>query len=354
MEPTRRVVGGLTGAAFVLIAVGVVAVIYNAGFNGNGAAATGGAGTTMARPSFPVVSAPQTATPSAPHGSDTPDTPRPSLSASAVVSASASSHVAGFIGDGSELAYYAADGSVVPVPAVAGLEVQIQSGKANYTALASNPYGLGAGAYAGEFKPLVSMGQADGSSAEVGGLVLVGPVVTRLISGQLANMQAEADRWIVALPVDIRAATGPVVRISFDQFGLAGGSNAPRVEVGFPGSLPIVEAVPSNGGYHLLVEELGTSAWQIVDPTRLDLPSGSIDPAHAMNELVVYGSGTPTSNGLPIRRDVAYDAKVAVGQPLLSATIDVSVSLVVNGSHADLGPNRILTVGGVPVFVASS
>jgi hypothetical protein len=31
----------------------------------------------------------------------------------------------------------------------------------------------------------------------------------------------------------------------------------------------------------------------------------------------------------------------------------VSVSLVVNGSRADLGADKVLTVGDVPVFVAS-
>jgi hypothetical protein len=39
---------------------------------------------------------------------------------------------------------------------------------------------------------------------------------------------------------------------------------------------------------------------------------------------------------------------------MLSAASEVSVSLVVNGSRADLGPDKILTVGDVPVFVASS
>lgn len=39
---------------------------------------------------------------------------------------------------------------------------------------------------------------------------------------------------------------------------------------------------------------------------------------------------------------------------MLSATSSVSVSLVVDGSRMDLGPDKVLTVGDVPVFVAKS
>jgi hypothetical protein len=63
----------------------------------------------------------------------------------------------------------------------------------------------------------------------------------------------------------------------------------------------------------------------------------------------VYGSGTPG-----VRKDVLVDRRVAVGQLMLTASDEVSISLVVNGSRADLGPDRVLKVGDVPVFVASS
>ena len=138
-----------------------------------------------------------------------------------------------------------------------GLEVKIVHGRAIYYALASNRYGLMTGSYAGEFKPLVTMGQADGSSAETGGIVLTGPVVARLISDKLASIQADADRWIVALPVDIRTAT-TAVSVTFDQFGLAGWSNTPRVVVTFPGSLPVVEIIPANQR----LPRAGRGAWR--------------------------------------------------------------------------------------------
>jgi hypothetical protein len=73
-----------------------------------------------------------------------------------------------------------------------------------------------------------------------------------------------------------------------------------------------------------------------------------------MNQLLVYGSGSPTLNGDQVRRDILFDRRASVGQVMVGATGDVSVSLVVDGSRADLGPDKILTVGGVPVFVAQN
>jgi hypothetical protein len=249
---------------------------------------------------------------------------------------------------GDVFVYRAEDGTVVPVPPVPGLQVKLQSGRAIYFALPSNRYGLKADSYAGEFMPLVTMGQPDGSSAQTGGIVLAGLVVSRLVTDRLAADQPDADRWVVALPVDIRKAAGTEVTVEFDKFGLAGWSNTPRVVVRFAGSLPVVEAVPTNGGFHVLVEALGVTRWQVIDPVRLGLPSDTLDPSHAMNQLLIYGSGTPG-----VSRDQSFDIHAPVGSLMLTASGDVSVSLVVDGSRADLGPDKVLTVGDVPVFVAS-
>jgi hypothetical protein len=89
--------------------------------------------------------------------------------------------------------------------------------------------------------------------------------------------------------------------------------------------------------------------WEAIDPTRLGLSASQIDPSHPMNELLIYGSGAPGT-----RRNVLVDRRVPVGQKMLNAATEVSVSLVVSGSRADVTPDRVLTVGDVPVFVASS
>jgi hypothetical protein len=235
------------------------------------------------------------------------------------------------------------------VVAVAGLEVQIQSGRAIYYALAGNKYGLKTGSYAGEFLPLVTMGQADGSSAQTGGIVLAGPVVSRLLSDALAHISGDADKWLVALPVDIRSARGASVDVTFNEFGLAGIANTPRILVNFSGSLPLVESIPTNAGAHVLVEGLNVTAWQVIDPARLALPPNKIDPAHAMNQLLIYGDGTAS-----LASDQFIDGHLALGSPIMDVSGDVSISLVVNGSHADVGPDKVLQVSGVPVFVASS
>lgn len=348
MEPGRRVAAGMTVAAFALITVGVAALVFDAGFSKNGGGASRGTPTAAAHPNAPATSSSPSPASSTPESSGIPPTPSPKLSPTPDVSASPSEQPARFAKVGDGFVYSADDGTLVPVPVVPGLGVAVNSGRAIYFALASNKYGLKTDSYAGEFMPLVTMGQPDGSSAQTGGVVLAGPVISRLVSDRLAAAQSDADRWVVALPVDIRKASGSPVSVSFDKFGLAGWSNTPRVVVRFAGSLPVVEAVPTNGGFHVLVEQLGVTTWQVIDPVRLGLPSDTIDPGHAMNQLLIYGSGAPGTS-----RDRFFDVRAAVGSLMLTAADEVSVSLVVDGSRADLGADKVLTVGDVPVFVAS-
>ena len=354
MKPTRRAVAGLSGAAILLIVAGIAAIVFDAGLSGGVGTATGGPETSTPRPSASGIGTTQTSTSPVPSGSATPGHSLPSASVVPSATPGPSAHPVGFVLQGADLVYDAADGSVLPVPPVSGLQVVVQAGRAIYYAQASNGYGLASGVVAGEFVPSVATAQVDGSSALTGGLVMTGPVVASLISDDLASIKSAADSWVVALPVDIRQTTGSIVQVSFDQFGQIGSSNAPRVYVRFGGALPVVESIPTNGGYHVLVEGLEATPWQVIDPTRLSLPADSVDPAHVMNELVVYGNGTASLGGTTIRRDIHHDTHVAVGTPMLFATGGVSVSLAVPGSHRGLGPDKILTVGDVPVFVASS
>jgi hypothetical protein len=336
--------------AVVLIVVGLTAVVFDPGFTRDGKATASSSQTALARLSSPPSSPSPTVRPTLPLASGSPGTPTPTVSSSPTVSAGPTERSTGFAQQGDGFVYFAADGSTIPVIPVTGLEVRIESGKAHYYALASNKYGLAPDSYVGDFMPLVSMGQADGSSAETGGIVLAGPVVKTLIDDKLASIATDPDRWIVALPIDIRSSFASMVDVSFDQFGLVGLSNTPRVVVHFSGSLPVVESIPANGGFHVLVEQLGATAWQVIDPVRLGIAEGASDPAHVMNQLVVYGSGAPS-----VKSDDAVDGKVTLGQLMLKASGDVSVSLVVSGNvRTALDPDKVLTVGDVPVFVASS
>jgi hypothetical protein len=352
MKQRRPLAVGLSVAAVALVVVGVVALVFDAGSGGNGgiaspgSSATGSAGVASHGPS-PSPSSAVTVSPGS-SGSGAPASPSASVGPSADLSPSPTANPATFVRTSSGIVWRGSDGTVVPVPEVAGLVAQLQSGRAIFYASASNKYGLKNGSYAGEFMPLVTMGREDGSSAQTGGLALSGPVVARLVNDALAAAP-EADRWIVALPVDIRQSARSQVSVSFDRFGLAGWSNTPRVVIRFSGTLPVVEAVPANYGFHVLVEGLGVTRWQVIDPVRLTLPTDAIDPAHAMNELLIYGSGAPS-----VARDLFFDVRAAMGSVMVRVNGEVSVSLVVPGSRADLGPDRVLTVGDVPVFVASS
>jgi hypothetical protein len=347
MEPRHRVVVGLSGAALALIVIGVAAIVFDSGFAADGLA-TPSSVASLPPSGTPRPSPSPTATPSASFDGGPLGTPVPVSPASPSASVGPSRHPIGFVAADGGFTYYADDGTAVPVKPVAGLEVRLQAGRAKYYALAGNRLGLKAGSYAGEFMPMVSMGQADGSSAVTGGIVLAGPAVSRLIADRLAAIESDADRWIVALPIDIRPANKAPVSVTFDRFGLSWWSNTPRAIVRFSGSLQAVEAVPANGGFHVLVEQIGGSAWQIIDPARLSLPDDSIDPAHAMNQLITYGDGSAAT-----KRDIHYNGRVAVGSPIITVSGDVSISLAVNGSRAELGPDKILKVGDVPVFVAA-
>jgi hypothetical protein len=348
MKPGRHMATRLSWAALALICVGVAAIAFNSGLSG-GPVASHGPSASLATSATPRLSASPTASSTLPGGSGLAGTPTPAISPSPSAASSPTAHPTGFVATDTGFDYYADDGSVVSVKPVPGLEVRLQMGRAIYYAQASNKLGLAAGSYAGEFMPMVSMGQADGSSAQTGGIVLAGPAVTHLITDKLASIDSDPDRWIVALPVDIRTAAKTPVSVTFDRFGLSGWSNTPRVVIRFTGPMPVVEAVPTNGGFHVLVEQLGITSWQVIDPLRLSLAQDAIDPAHAMNELLIYGNGKPS-----IQRDVFFNVRAIMGSPLVTVSGDVCVSLVVNGSRADLGPEKILKLGDVPVFVAST
>jgi hypothetical protein len=350
MEPRRRLAAGLTAAAIVLATIGLAVVLADIGLSGGSLPPSLVGGATASRSPGSQRSTSPVVPSTTPSGSLPSGSPVPGVSSSPSASPSPSAHVSGFAESNGLLVYYASDGTIVPVQIVPGLRAELRAGKAKYYALAGNRYGLVAGSYAGEFKPNVTMEQANGSTAQTGGVVLVGAVTSKLIADDLAAVSVPSDRWVVALPVDITSE--PItddVSVTFDDFGLHGWSDTPRVAIHFAGSLPLANVIPSNGGYHVLVEQLGVTAWQVIDPIRLKLSQSELDPANLMNELLIYGNGKPS-----VQTNVLVNGRVPVGQKMLTVSDEVSVSLVVNGSRADFPTSRVLAVGDVPVFVASS
>jgi len=114
-----------------------------------------------------------------------------------------------------------------------------------------------------------------------------------MITDKLASIQTP--RKVDRRPaVDIRSTTEHRLGV-LRTFGLAGWSNTPRVQVQLPGSLPVVEIIPTTKA-SILVEGIG------ITPGRSSTRSGdpranAIDPAHSMNQLLIYGDGTPTIPG---------------------------------------------------------
>jgi hypothetical protein len=334
----------VTAAALVVVGFGVAALdpTFSAGKPSAVASSTLIAVGTSEQPR-PTPTIPISASPSR------SAVPSPTASIRSATPSPAPTRAPGFVSSGDSSYYLTADGSRIPVVPVTGLAIQIQNGRAVYYANSGNKYGLKTGSYAGEFLPLVTMGQPDGSSAQTGAAVLAGPVANKLTTDALAHITDAANRWLVVLPLDIRAARGSFVDVSFDDFGLSGIANTPRVLIRFPGVLPLVEAVPSNGGVHVLVEGINVTRWQVIDPIRLNLSPNKIDATKAMNQLIVYGDGTPS-----LQFDQFIDGHLGMGSQVMDVSGDVSVSLAVTGSHSDIGPQNVLQIAGVPVFVASA
>ena len=345
MKSRQPLVAGLTAAAVILIVAGVAAVAIDSGPDGGTPARSASHSPT---PTSLISIGSPTASPTSPLPSgssvESPSGPAPTLTAAPTPTA----RTAGFVVQGASIIYYTADGTAVPMEPVPGLRMALVDGRALYYAQSPNPYGMRTGVYAGEFVPNVTTQQADGSSAQTGGVVLVGAVATRLIADRLAALATSGASWIVALPVDIRATAAPV-DVAFDTFGLHGWADTPRVAVRFSGELPVTEINPGNAGYHVLVEQLGVTTWQAIDPLRLTLSPTKLDVQHLMNELLIYGTGAASTT-----TDVLVGRRVPVGKAMLSAAGEVSVSLTVKGSHLDLGPTRILELDDVPVFVAAA
>jgi len=215
------------------------------------------------------------------------------------------------------------------------------------TPLSSNPYGLRLAPTPANSWPNVAMQQADGSSAQTGGIVLVGPVASRLIANKVASYAVQADR------LDRGSAGGHQGRRQVRKRHVR--SVRPTGWLDTRGSLsssPVscpCQHHPATPVTHVLVEQLGSR------PGRSSTRPGSacrlavLDPKHLMNELLVYGTGTPSAH-----TDVAFNRAVPVGRQMLSATTEVSVLPGGPRQPGRSGPDRVLTVNGVPVFVASS
>jgi len=175
---------------------------------------------------------------------------------------------AGLHDRGGSLVYYAADGTVVPSSRSRVCAPRWSRASAVLRA-ASNRYGLKAESYAGEFDPNVTMQQADGSSADRWDRT--GRI------GREPPYRRQAGDYLHPCPALERGSAGG--HQSRHQDGRCQlRSIRPSRLVGhaarrrrFSGPLPVVNAIPNNAGYHVLVEQLGVTAWQVIDPVRLGL-----------------------------------------------------------------------------------
>ena len=202
--------------AFCPVACGLISVVL---------AVTGcSSGTVTPSPTLevtPVVTPSPTATPT-----PTP-TPTPSPTPSPVPSPE-------FVQTGSGIEYQAGDGTTLAVPEIPGLVASLAGSKVTYAALASNPYGLKAGAYAGWFNPDVSEQQQDGSVEPTGGVGLVPAVVSKLMQAKMSATPRQADKWIIPIPL-AGATSASDIKITY----VPNTFNVTMAEVDFSGDLQL-------------------------------------------------------------------------------------------------------------------
>ena len=245
--------------------------------------------------------------------------------------------------DGS-LTYTTTTGAALKVPVIPGLVAGLADGKVTYTALASNPYGLKMGAYAGQFAPDVTVG-----SAPTGGVVLEGAVVAKLITDRLAAIPAQKDKWVIPLPVDIRG-TKSTVAVTTDNGGFPDWKPTPRVLVSFAGSAPLVNPRPQNEGYRIVLSDQAAETWLFCDPYLVLRLNGGIVPGHEMSFVVTYGT-----DKTDISSQIEHGESVSVGYKVAEIWSNASIVIGTNvGGYLAIGADKLLNVAQVPVFIAAN
>jgi hypothetical protein len=169
----------------------------------------------------------------------------------------------GFVQTTLGLVWNGQNGEQLNVPAIPGLSPTIGSNgqTVQYTALASNPYGLLAGAIGAYFNPLVSV-----SGKQVGGVALEAHVATWYL-----QHTADVDGIPPILsPVDLRTATG--VSISNGTFVDGLGNTDIDIEVAAAGTATLTDILP--GTRTIAVQKNPVHGTAVYDPSSQSTAGG--------------------------------------------------------------------------------
>ncbi|MGA3056701.1 MAG: hypothetical protein ABSE70_01495 [Candidatus Limnocylindrales bacterium] len=228
------------------------------------------------------------------------------------------------------------------MPEITGLTASLAAGKVTYAALAGNTYKLNAGAYAGVFNPFVSV-----KKEQVGGVTLEPVVVSKLIADSLVSISAQTDKYMAALPLDVRTVTAATA-LNIDYVKGYGGA-IPIVLISFNGELPVTNILPDTK--QVLVAANTFTGWIYAWPLRLDAKYvTNIYPGKEEYYLTVGGQfeGFTASN-------TGTTVNAPFGGRICDTTEPVSITEGAGQEWRDMNPDHVLMVPGsnVPVFVAT-
>jgi len=236
-------------------------------------------------------------------------------------------------------------GERLTVPQIEGLTQKVEERNGVETVVfyaeEGNPYGLEAEAYAGEFRPNVIMAEK-----QTGGLVLDSKVVLSLLNQKLAEIPKQKDRWLVPIPLDIRNSKEPVtIKLSLKEFG-GGAETYPSVDISSPEVLPLVNILPDTKEVRIAPSYIGGGYMGYYNPIlRIQPYFERIVEGHEMCYLFVLArlnlSGWTTIES-------------SFGDVVDKVSGQMFVSYGLGQEKGPIGPEKVLSSGGVPIFVAAN
>jgi hypothetical protein len=234
----------------------------------------------------------------------------------------------------------------IVAPQIEGLKVVKEGGAIVYRAEIGNKYGVEVGAWAGEYRENVTMAVQNDErrveSKKSGGLILNSLVAEKILWSEIAKIPEQKDKWLVVLPGDMTVLDlEKGIKIETEVAKSSG------LKVSFDGIAPMVDIVPYA---HKLY--IGSSS-RYGGVGYLDESIRGFSPC---DQIVCEG------------KEMYY---VSVGGPLIDCPLNTTVQskfgkqiaktrgyFVVFASAPqevrNITVKKVLSVGGVPVFVAEN
>jgi len=238
--------------------------------------------------------------------------------------------------------YHTETGQKINIAKITGLRQELKDANGVkaiiYTAERDNPYGLKESDYGGEFCPGVFSCHPE---KQIGGLTLNSKVALKILKDQLAKIPNQRDRWLIPLPADIRGLQKVVLRY---ESGF-GDYQVPVIKILFSGEAPVSNVMPNVTTLRVMKNIY--YGWVFIGDFRGVEPyTDNIYPGREMDYISVGGQMTDFVSNFTVE-----------------ASFGKKVSLVKSFAIVKLGgvkeyftptPEKTLSVGGLPVFVAAN